>query len=309
MHPFRGLINWPGSPSGQVTVDMTPTTWVPPLQPQVQVATLSAPPTDAFDTFSPPAPSSPLITQLPPQPDDASGIVHFEASGLEPGAMLFADLATDVEGIAPTEGTIDDDGRCEDISVVANGGESVCFSVLDAAGNVSPATCVTVTPPVSVPTPALPARLSARDQRRESGSDQRHVRLRAATDRARRARHLRRDGPPGREDHRSRDRGGRAHGEVGPRQKSGRCRSVFRPHFRSREGRAVAASDRVEVEASPKREETSPGSGTRPSGCGSPRPPVSVSVPRLFRGGTPCRAPWWSAPSGATRARARSSTR
>lgn len=162
VHPFRGLVNYPWylSPNGgEVTIDMTPTTWSPPQQPQVQVLTLSSPPTDAFDTVAPPAPVGASIVELPAQPDDVAGVIHYEVSGLEPGSMLFADV-TSSTGQAPTEATVDDDGRTDDISVIAAAGETVCFTALDAAGNVSPAVCTTVIGPADVPGTNLPARLS-----------------------------------------------------------------------------------------------------------------------------------------------------
>jgi hypothetical protein len=145
-HPFRGLINYPWCQpgvGGEVTIDMTPTTWDPPQQPQVNVMPLPSPPLEACDELAPPAPVIP--PPLPPQPGDGAGVLHFEVPGLEPGSMLYAYMPTSDE-FEPTEGTVEDDGVCDDVTVVASVTQDVCFIALDASGNASPPTCITVTP-------------------------------------------------------------------------------------------------------------------------------------------------------------------
>lgn len=161
-HPFRGLINYPWwnlGAGGEVTIDMTPTTWNPPQQPHVNVVTLASPPLEAVDDLAPPVPPAPV--PLPSQPGDAPGVVHFDVPGLEPGSMLYAYMPNSEE-FEPTEGTVEADGACDDISVVASGTEEVCFLAFDASGNASPPTCVTVTPSVDAGDPAAPGRLSFR---------------------------------------------------------------------------------------------------------------------------------------------------
>jgi hypothetical protein len=158
-HPFRGLVNWPWwSPTllqgGEVTVDFTPTTWNPPQQPDVNVLTTSAPPIDAFDDTPPSGGFT--VSQLPPQPGDGPTVAHFDVSGLEPGAMVFADVVG--AAVETTEGTADDDGVCDDISVVLDGPRPVCFWQIDAAGNASPQVCQNVVP-LDAPGPVLPERL------------------------------------------------------------------------------------------------------------------------------------------------------
>jgi hypothetical protein len=151
-HPFAGLVNWPhwpgGGPSGnEVTVDFTPTTWNPPQQPQVTNFHLASAPVEAFDTTPPPA--VPPMPPLPVQPGDGPAVLHFELHGLEPGSMVLAHLPN-VPEFGPTEGTVDDDGICDDISVVTNITTQACFIAVDAAGNTSPETCIMVTPPAGV---------------------------------------------------------------------------------------------------------------------------------------------------------------
>jgi hypothetical protein len=160
-HPYRGCINYTwysGGSGGEAFIDMTPVTWSPPQQPQVNVTSLSSPPTDAADVFPPPPVAAALITPLPAQPGDAPGALHLSVSGLEPGATVFVDAQAGDLPVEPTEGQADDDGFCDDLTLILNTVKPYCFYQIDPAGNASPPTCVAMTPTLSVD--GLPSRLS-----------------------------------------------------------------------------------------------------------------------------------------------------
>jgi hypothetical protein len=158
VHPFRGLVNYPfyipppAALGGDVTIDMTPTTWDPPQDPQVKVDTLSAPPIEAVDSL-PPAPTF-TVSQQSPQPGDAAGITGFDIIGLEPGSTVLADV-TSAPGIEPLVGTADADGYSDDITIPLDAAQTVCFTAVDPAGNAAPPVCINARP-VSVPGSEVP---------------------------------------------------------------------------------------------------------------------------------------------------------
>ncbi len=163
-HPFAGVVTYPWYDSGlgqggEVTVDMTPTTYSPPQQPFVNHLTLPCPPTDAFDSTPPPGAFT--IAQQPAEPGDAVGVVGFTLTGLEPGSTVLADATSD-PGMEPTVDTADEDGVAEGFTFGFSAGtHTVCFTEIDPAGNAAPPKCINAQP-LSVPGGDLPSRFAFR---------------------------------------------------------------------------------------------------------------------------------------------------
>jgi hypothetical protein len=142
-HPFAHLANYPWF-AGDVTINLSGI--YTGAGPTVNVIGTTANPTEATDFVAPPPPPPPV--ELGIEPGNLFGMVQFEfpPGSLAPGTILQVTNSTKFNTDRmddPTEAVAEFDGSAE-VSVIADGGDMICFVAFDLAGNASPATCVAV---------------------------------------------------------------------------------------------------------------------------------------------------------------------
>jgi hypothetical protein len=170
--PFSQIFSYPyhdtdAGQGGTVFIDVAPLRMTPPTSAVTTVMSSGSDvPLEALDVTSPVPLPTPGIVQMPAQPGDAPGVVHFQvlSGGGEPGAVLRAVNETAYNTTLmddPNEDVIEEDGAGE-ISVIGSNGDQICFTQFDLAGNASLPTCVTAAV-TGVPTAAQGVEFSFRN--------------------------------------------------------------------------------------------------------------------------------------------------